>query len=183
MDEESIREKLKQISNVMDTCNLETMKIATIQADLCEVKKENTMLKERVSSLEQENTNLKGELSTVKGELSTVRGELSTLRNENTILRGLNKTVLDKISKSNEENTVLRNTVDTLRSDFDMFKSKFMSNDFAGGKKEVVDIEEVNLAVGTNEPAFAEKELNLADDKPMHSRRKPKTQRKREQVN
>ncbi len=120
MGEESVRDKLRKISDVMDNFSLETMKIAKIQADLCDVKKENTILKEKVDSLEQDT-------SILKEENTIMKGELGTMKNENTILKDLNKTVLEKVSNLVKENTVLTNSVDLLRNDVHMLKSTFMS--------------------------------------------------------
>lgn len=236
MDDESIRDELRKISAVMGNFSLGTVKIAKIQADLCDVKKENTTLKEKVSSLEQEtiilkeentilkgelsilkndNTMLKGELSTVKNDNIILKGDISTLKKENIILKGLNKTVLEKISNLGKENTVLKNSLDTLRNEVEMLKSTFMSkgknfyefsesrnifimnvlildsvgqcsnereSDFASAKIELADVD-VNLADETNEPDQAEEEIKLTDGKSPNIGKKPKTQRKREQVN
>lgn len=126
MSEQNIRDELRKISSVMDNFSLETVKIAKIQADLCEVKKENTGLKEKVNCLELEITDLKGENATLRSEVNTLKDEVKTLSGENAVLRGLNKTVLDKASKLDQQNIVLQSNVDTLRSDVDLLKSTFM---------------------------------------------------------
>ncbi|XP_037039427.1 uncharacterized protein LOC119076649 isoform X4 [Bradysia coprophila] len=191
MTEENIRDELRKIANVMDSVSLETVKIAKIQADMCEVKKENTGLKEKVSSLELRVTSLKEENATLRSEVNTLIGEVKTLSGENAVLRGLNRTVLDKATKLDEENIVLKNNVDTLRSDFDVLKSTFMAkvgqcsneqeSDLAGGEKEELAVGEgvtgggEELAGGEEEPV--DTEVNLDDGNIGREQ-----QKKREQI-
>lgn len=105
MIEENVVEKLRQISIVVDDFSLETVKIAAVQADLCQVKKVNTMLEGKVDGLIQENTVLKDDLGTLKEENVVLKGEVDTMQ--------------AKVSTLGKQNTVLTNQVDTLRTDVD----------------------------------------------------------------
>lgn len=218
MVEERIRDELKTISDVVDKFDLQTVKIAVIQADLCDLKKENTIVKE-------ENVVLKGEQNVLKNENVILRSELNTLKNEIMILKEENVNIKGELNTIKNENVILKEEnvelstvkgkLNTLQNDVNMLKSMVMSkgtnfyqffesenifimnflmfgsvgqcrdeHDLAGESKDIVDIADVNLT-GTNDTDATEKEEQSADadNKPLNMGRKPKTQKKREQVN
>lgn len=109
MEEENIRNKLRHIAGAMDGFTLETLKIATVQAELVEVKEEIRILQGqnettlgKVSRLENENV-LKGDLDILKSQNNTLKGEMVILK---------------------EENNGLKNIVNGLQKDFQIFKSR-----------------------------------------------------------
>lgn len=187
MDDESVRDRLRNISDVMDNFSLETMKIANFQADLCDVKKENMTLKEKVSSLEQETTILKeentihkGELGTLKYENTILKGELSSLKSDVHMLKSSFVSIGTHFNKFSES----RNIFIMIILIFDSVGqcNNEGQSELDGDIKELVDVDANLAGTNTNDPDGVQKKLKLTGGKPLNLGRKPKTQRKREQV-
>lgn len=128
MGEENVREKFLQKLIAFDDVSLGN-KIVTVQADLCQVKKLNTMLEGKVNGLIQENTTLKDNLGTLMEENTVVKGDLSTLKEENVVLKGDVDTMQATVSTLGKQNTVLTNQVDTLRMDVDNIRLALVSKE------------------------------------------------------
>lgn len=101
MDDSSIKQQLSEIS-------LETVKIATIQSELCVVKMENINLVSEVKQLKQENRELKIQVCELEGKVSELEGNVSELKldncamkeqftKENGILKNINKAILERL--------------------------------------------------------------------------------------
>lgn len=115
MDEKSIRDRLRTFSDAMDSLSLETMKIAKVQADLVDVKKENTTLMGKVSFLEKETTILKNENTSLKNDVDNLKTVNINLNGEMGVLK--------------KANIGLTNIVSGLQNDVQMLKSAVMSKE------------------------------------------------------
>ncbi|KAJ6642035.1 UPF0612 protein [Pseudolycoriella hygida] len=110
-DKQNIRDKLNDISNSMKNLSLETVKIALLQSDLCEIKKEKTVLKAELIEVKKENAVLKAEMIEVKKENTVLKAELIDVKNENTELKAeLSKVKVD-LCEFKKENIIQTNNL------------------------------------------------------------------------